>query len=84
MFEDLVRTLVKVAAASLFVGAVLAHFGITVDLLMSKAGVSPEQLQEYVRQAVAWAVPNMTLGAIIIIPIWFVAFILRPPRRSSE
>lgn len=84
MFEDLVRTLVKVAVASLFVGAVLAHFGITVDVLMSKIGMTPEQLQEYARQAVAWAVPNMVLGAIIIIPVWFVAFILRPPRRSSE
>jgi hypothetical protein len=26
----------------------------------------------------------MLLGALIIVPMWFVAFILRPPGRSSE
>lgn len=84
MFESLLRTLVKVAIASLIVGAIMAHFGITVDMLMKDAGLSPEQLEEMARKGIAWALPNMLLGAIIIIPLWFIAFILRPPGRSSE
>jgi hypothetical protein len=84
MFDSLLRTVVKVAVASLIVGAILAHFGITVDVLMREAGVSAEQLQELARKAIAWALPNMLLGALVIVPVWFIAFILRPPRSSSE
>jgi succinate dehydrogenase/fumarate reductase cytochrome b subunit len=84
MFEGLLRTLIKVAVASLIVGAVLAHFGITVDKLMKDAGLSPERLEELARQAIAWALPNMLLGAVVIIPLWLLAFILRPPGRSSN
>jgi putative exporter of polyketide antibiotics len=84
MFESLLRTLIKVAVASLIVGAILAHFGITVEMLMKEAGLSPERLEEMARKGIAWALPNMLLGSIIIIPLWFIAFILRPPGRSSE
>ena len=84
MFEGLLRTLIKVAVASLIVGAILAHFGITVDMLMKDAGLSPERLEELARKGLAWALPNMLLGSIIIIPLWFIAFILRPPGRSTE
>ena len=84
MFESLLRTLIKVAIASLIVGAILAHFGITVEMLMKDAGLSPEHVEEMARKGIAWALPNMLLGSIIIIPVWFIAFILRPPGRSSE
>jgi putative exporter of polyketide antibiotics len=84
MFESLLRTLIKVAIASLIVGAILAHFGITVEMLMKDAGLSPERVEEMARKGIAWALPNMLLGSIIIIPLWFIAFILRPPGRSSE
>ncbi len=84
MIESLLRTTVKVAVASLIVGAILAHFGITVDVLMRDAGVSAERLKELARSGLAWALPNMLLGALVIVPMWFLAFILRPPGRSSE
>ena len=84
MVQGLVRTLVKVAVASLIVGAVLAHFGITIDMLMHDAGFSVERVEDLARKGMAWALPNMLLGAVIIVPLWFIAFILRPPRRSSE
>ena len=84
MFEGLLRTLIKFAVASLIVGAILAHFGITVDILLADAGLSPERIEEMARKGIAWALPNMLLGSIIIIPLWFIAFILRPPGRSSE
>lgn len=84
MVQSLVRTLVKVAVASLIVGAILAHFGITIDMLMRDAGFSAERVEELARKGVAWALPNMVLGAVIIVPVWFIVFILRPPGRSSE
>jgi hypothetical protein len=36
------------------------------------------------RRALAWAMPNILLGALVIVPLWFIAFLLRPPRQKSE
>jgi hypothetical protein len=84
MLEGLLRTLVKVAVASLIVGTILAHFGITVDLLVKETGFSTEHVEELMRRALAWAMPNILLGALVIVPLWFIAFLLRPPRQKSE
>jgi len=84
MLHPLFRTLVKVAVASLVLGAILAHFGITTDQLMLKTGLSAERIQEYVRRGVAWAWPNALLGSLVIVPIWFLICLFRPPGRSRS
>jgi putative exporter of polyketide antibiotics len=84
MLEGFLRTLVKVAVASLIVGTILAHFGITIDVLIKETGFSTEHVQDLVRRGLAWAMPNLLLGALIIVPVWFLAFLFRPPGQSSE
>jgi hypothetical protein len=84
MLHPLLRTLVKVVLASLLLGAVLSHFGITTDELMSRVGVTQEQIEDYARRGIAWAIPNVLLGSLIIVPLWFVIYLFSPPRRSSE
>ena len=84
MLHPILRTLVKVAVASLVVGTVLAHFGITIEQLMRDFGLSAERLEDYARKGVAWALPNVLLGALVIVPVWFVRFLFRPPGRSSS
>ena len=84
MLHPLVRTLVKVAVASLIVGSVLAHFGITADMLLRESGMSLERLEELARRGVAWALPNLLLGSLVIVPIWFLLYLFRPPGRSSS
>jgi hypothetical protein len=84
MLHPLVRTLVKVAVASLIVGSVLAHFGITADMLLRESGMSLERVEELARRGVAWALPNLLLGSMIILPVWFVIYLFRPPGRSSH
>jgi hypothetical protein len=32
----------------------------------------------------AWAWPNLLLGALVIVPIWFVIYLFRPPGQSSS
>ena len=83
MLNPLFRTLVKVAVASLVVGTILAHFGITADQIIREFGLSTERIEDYARQGIARAWPNVLLGSIVIIPIWFVAFLFRPPGKSS-
>jgi hypothetical protein len=83
MFSAL-QTLVKVAVASLIVGTILSHFGITADALLREAGITPDRVYDYGRKAWDWAAPNVMLGAIVIVPIWFVIFLFRPPGPSRE
>ena len=84
MVTRLFSTLVKVAVASLIVGTVLAHFGITADQVLKDFGVTPERTVELARQAFAWALPNLLLGSLIIVPVWLVVFLFRPPGQRSE
>lgn len=83
LFSSL-RTLVKVAVASLIVGTILSHFGITAEALLRETGVTPERVYDYGRRAWDWAAPNVMLGALVIVPIWFLVFLFRPPGAKSE
>ena len=84
MFERLFSILVKAAVASLIVGTVLAHFGITADQILKDLGITPERLAELARHGFAWALPNVLLGSMIIIPIWLLGFLFRPPGTRRE
>ena len=84
MLHPLIRTLVKVVIASLIVGTIMAHFGITAEQLMREFGLSYERLEELARRGFAWALPNVLLGALIIVPVWFLFYLFRPPRSSDR
>jgi Domain of unknown function (DUF6460) len=84
MLNPILRTLVKIAVASLVVGTILAHFGITADELMHDFGLSTDRIEEYAKQGFAWAWPNVLLGSLVIVPVWFLVFLFRPPGRSSS
>jgi hypothetical protein len=84
MLARLLSTLVKVAVASLIVGTVLAHFGITADQILADLGLTPEKIAELMRLGLAWALPNLLLGSLIIVPVWLLAYLFRPPGRPSE
>jgi len=84
MYGRLFATLVKIAVASLIVGTILQHFGITADQVLKDFGVTPERLLDWMRQGVTWALPNLMLGLMIIVPVWLVVFLFRPPGAKSE
>lgn len=85
MLHATLRTIAKIAVASLVVGTILGHFGITADQLMHAVGLSTDRVEDYARRGLAWAWPNVLLGALVIVPIWFLVFLFRPPgQRSSE
>jgi hypothetical protein len=77
-------TLIKVLIASLIAGVILNHLGITPEELIYRAGMTPAQLEDLARQGIAWAVPNIALGAVVIVPVWFLIFLFRPPGRNSN
>ena len=84
MLNPILRSLVKIAVASLVVGPILAHFGITAEQLMREFGLSAERLEDYARRGFSWAWSNVLLGAMVIVPIWFLAYLFRPPGQSRS
>src|SRR5438552_480039 len=84
MLLPFLRTLVKITVASLIIGTILHHFGITAEQVMKEVGLSQERVLEFARQGVNWALPNLMLGSLIIVPVWFVLFLFRPPGARSE
>ena len=86
MLLPIVRTLVKIAVASLVVGTIMAHFGITAEELMRNVGLSSDRIADYAKQGFAWAWPNLLLGSLVIVPVWFLVYLFRPPggQRSSD
>jgi len=84
MLYSLFRTVVNVAVGSLIVGTILAHFGITADMLLGHLHIPTAPIEVLLRDALAWVLPNIALGALVIVPIWLLAYLLRPSRESRE
>ena len=84
MLHPILRTLVKVAVASLVVGTILAHFGITAEQLMREFGLSADRIEDYAKRGLSWALPNVLLGSLVIVPVWFLAYLFRPPGQSKS
>lgn len=84
MVHGFLRTLVKITIASLVVGTILTHFGITPDHLMREVGFTQERALELVQRGFNWALPNLILGSLVIVPVWFLMFLFSPPRPRSD
>jgi hypothetical protein len=84
MFHPLIRSLVKIAVASLIVGTVLTHFGITPEMLIKESGFSYEKIEDLARRGLSWAMPSLMVGAMVILPVWFLMYLFRPPGGSPN
>jgi hypothetical protein len=84
MLNRLTRTMVKILIASLIVGTFLAHFGIRTDELIKTTGLSPERIEQLAREGLDWALPNLLLGSLVIVPVWFLFYLFRPLDEGRE
>jgi hypothetical protein len=84
MVHGFLRTLVKVTVASLILGTLMAHFGITPEQVLRESGLSQERVTELARRGFTWALPNLLLGAMVIVPVWVLIYLFRPPRARSD
>ena len=74
-----IASLVKILLASLLVGVGLSALNITPGQILQDLGMTPEQLLDYGRRGLRWALPHVILGALITVPVWVVMYLLRPP-----
>lgn len=79
MFNFLVG-LFKITMISLMAGAAMSAFNLSAADVLAKVGLTPETAIELLERGAAWALPNIILGSVVIVPIWIVVYLVRPPR----
>jgi hypothetical protein len=73
----------KLILASMIAGALMNLFGLSANRLLASIGLTPAGLWDHVMGFVVWAIPNIILGAVIILPLWFFAYLFIPPRNGG-
>jgi hypothetical protein len=68
--------IVKLLIASLLVGLVMRWFDITPRSLIANFGDTVVRMFERLASFAGWAVDYILVGAIIVVPIWLVVFLL--------
>ena len=76
----LVSTIAKISIASILTGLVLAKLNLSAEQILAELGMTPENIIKMVEGAMTWAVPHLILGSMVIVPVWLVVFLFRPPR----
>ena len=79
MFKVL-STLVKIGIASLITGAVLTRLDLSAEQILLELGMTPENVMFHLEEGFKWAMPNIILGSMVIVPVWLVVYLFRPPR----
>jgi hypothetical protein len=70
----------KITIASVMTGAVLSWLDLSAAQILEEVGLTPESVMTLLEQGAQWALPNLVLGSMVIVPIWLVIMLLRPPR----
>lgn len=70
----------KFSLVAIAIGAALSVFDITAAKVLTDMGLAPEKLPALLGKALQWAVPNLILGAMVIVPVWLVIYLLKPPK----
>ena len=76
----LISTLIKIGIASLATGMVLQRLDLSADEVLVELGITPDTVMGVIERGVAWAIPNIILGSMVILPVWLVVYLFRPPR----
>ena len=77
---NFLSALFKLAVVSLLTGAVLSAMNLSAEAILARVGLTPDKLLVLFERSVQWAVPNIILGSMVILPVWAVVYLLRPPR----
>lgn len=76
----LFSTFIKIALASLIAGIVLTKLNLSAEQVLLEIGMTPEKVMAMLERGFKWAIPNVILGSMVIVPVWLVVYLFRPPR----
>jgi hypothetical protein len=69
-------TIIKLAVASLIVGLFLGFFNIDPRELLAEFGDTVQKIFSIVASVVEWGVKYVLLGAVVVVPIWLIFFLI--------
>ena len=84
MQNTVVSRIVKLAIVSLLVGFALAFFGIDPKDLITSLGSTVVSIYEVILRFLQWAVKYILLGAVVVVPIWLVFFLIDLAKRKKR
>ncbi|MEM7462220.1 MAG: DUF6460 domain-containing protein [Pseudomonadota bacterium] len=76
----LLTTIVKITIASLVTGVILAKLNLSAEQLLLELGLTPERVITMLESGAKWVIPNIILGSLVVVPVWLVIYLFRPPR----
>lgn len=76
----LFATFAKIAIASLITGIILARLNLSAEQLLLELGLTPERVITMLESGAKWVIPNIILGSLVVVPVWLVIYLFRPPR----
>lgn len=71
-----IGTIIKILLASLCVGLLLAYFNLSPQELFRGAFEHFSEIFEWVSSVAGWAVSYVLLGAIVVVPIWLLVYLI--------
>lgn len=74
----------KLILASLILGAAMNLLGLSAERILAGFGMSPADLWLLLQRCVVWALPNIGLGATVILPLWLLTYLFLPPRSGYD
>ena len=77
MIRSIAATVVKVAVVCLIVGLLLSAFGIDPWRLYDHIGAVAAESLEATGRVLNWSWRYIAIGAVVVVPLWFVIFLLR-------
>lgn len=72
-----VSTVVKLLIASLVVGFFLAWFNVSPQALLRSMLGEARDMFDWAAGQLGWAFSYILLGAVIVVPIWFVFYLIK-------
>ena len=70
------ETIIKLLVLSFIVGILLAFFDVNPRQLLANFGETIEEVFAVIVRFLEWSVKYVLLGAVVVIPIWLVLFVL--------
>ena len=83
MRNNVVSTILKLAILSLIVGFALAFFGIEPRNLITSLGSTVVEIYEIILSFIQWATKYILLGAVVVLPIWLVFYLIGLAKRKK-
>jgi hypothetical protein len=77
MVRTILATALKIAVVCLVVGLILSAFGVDPWSLYGRAGEFVDDAAAAVAGFVGWAWRYIVIGAVIVVPLWLLVFLLR-------